>query len=140
MREIKRKENKTDELSFIDFIKSIQNKNYILTPENQNKYLKFLVNNIVAGDPTLVSIANFVLNINTPNFTNKMHYDFLFYSEVLKRGRFYSYKYKNITSEDGTISEFFQENIEKVKEYELFMTKEEIQSIKKQYQTQFNKL
>ena len=129
-----KEKNKTDELSFIDFIKSIQNKNYILTAENQNKYLKFLVNNVVAGDPTLVSIANFVLNINSPNFSNKMHYDFLFYSGILKRGKFYSYKYKNISPEDETISKFFQENIEKVKDYELFITKEEIENIKKQYQ------
>ncbi len=129
------KKNKTDELSFIDFIKSIQNKNYILTTENQNKYLKFLVNNVIAGDPSLISIVNFVLNINSPNFTNKMHYDFLFYSEILKKGKFYSYKYKNIDSEDETISEFFQENINNVKDYKLFMTEEEIETVKKQYQS-----
>ena len=136
MPKIKPKEKtKTDDLSFIDFIKSIQNKNYILTPENQNKYLKFLVNNVVAGEPSLVSIANFVLNINSPNFSNKMHYDFLFYSEILKKGKFYAYKYKNVSPEDETISEFFQENINKVKDYKFFMSEEEIKTIEKQYQT-----
>ena len=125
---------KDKELTFFDFIKSIQDHKYILDDNNQKLYLKFLVNNVLAGELNLLSVVNFVLNINAPHFSNKMHYDFLFYSGLLKKNKFYKYKFKNPgDSEDiELVSDIFQENPDKVKDYLEFIPTEELKKIKKE--------
>lgn len=113
-----------------DFIKSINQHNYLIDPLVEDQFNSFLTNRNFSLFPDTILQAN-EMNINS-HLDNKLQYDY-FFNSVQKKNRFKQWPKKAKVNNENIqlICHIYKYNVQKAKQVLSVLTEQQIEMIKR---------